>query len=381
MSILEDNYTTTSNDNYDYNYSSNDSYDFSSTNDKNKGTIPPNNEYHRKPESNILLIGCVIIVLSLGFLIFYGIKSFFERSEPNEIIRTETIINKTGYIITDADFVEVKSGPSTNHSTIYQLNKYDQVQVKSQNSRTNWYLIKNKNYQEGYISDEFITFDPNVFKTFYGDFYVEFNNRPISLTSANRVEIEKTLSNLRIYSDDFEILSYDYLNQEATAHHRLQEIKQLIDKVGISNRFSSVIKRWDSDFEKPRNIIVIRSIGVKKSPNLNSDKSEGTDEKTLSTNTVLSDKKLRTLYGAMLTQERLPYNTIIEGNLNDLFYRNFGVNVTTESLRQLGFNLIGTNKFVYKNLSEHYTQKDIFERLILSNAKEELNKSNKNYPN
>ncbi|MBV7270146.1 SH3 domain-containing protein [Winogradskyella luteola] len=336
-------------------------YDSSSSYKNSKST------HKRNKDSHSITFGCIAAII-IGALIYFGIASLFDnKSETQKPTQTENRINRIGYIYINSGYANVYSGPSSDYNVLYKLKRKERVQVLSQHIRSNWYKISHNN-QTGYISNELLTFNYNVFKTYNGKFYKEFYNKSISLTKENRKIIENIMEQLKDYSDNFEIVCYDYLNQKSAAIHRGQEVRLIAGKAKISSQFSIVYNRWTNSNKNWKNIIVIRSKGVKKEPLIKSNNQKKSNVIT-NPNSVLSDKILRTKMGSFLTQGRLKFNTIVDGKLENLFYQNFNIHVTSESLSKLGFIQIGHNKFSHKHSNRTYTQNDIYQRIIIPKAR------------
>lgn len=93
-------------------------------------------------------------------------------------------------------------------------------------------------------------------------------------------------------------------------------------------------------------------------------------------NSILSNTKLRDGMGSLMTQQRLQYNTIVEGYLDNLFRNELNIVVTNQNLEILGFKQIGNNKFTYQYSDRTFTQKEIYNYIDINKAKVLLNKSN-----
>lgn len=232
-------------DNYDFS----DSDEFSYTSSKK-----------RTSSSENYSTGClVLIVLVIGVLGYYGYKSFDSKPEKKQIAPTTTSINRVGYINIRSGVVNVRQGSSTEYPISYTLKRFDRVHVQSQNISTKWYRITNSRSRLGYIPSEYVTFDINSLRSYNGKFYKEFYSKSISLNSETRKSVLDILISLKEYSDDFEILTYDYLNQEAAAIHRAQQIRGLIHKSGLINNFETKYIRWNEKTPKWKNLIIIKS--------------------------------------------------------------------------------------------------------------------------
>lgn len=245
-------YSSSLENSYDY-----DDYPSSYNGDSNTKT-------NNNSSSFIWLI--IIPILLVGY---FGLKNLFkdlsEKSSPKPEI--ENFINKVGYVdIKFENKLEVCPTPNRYTNEIFYLHSREKVDVISFFPEYGSYKIKNDNSQIGYVDVNFITFE-NITKVYNGKVYKEFKVENISLKEEDRKEIKLFINELKEYSDDYEILSYDYLNQDATAHHRGQDVSSQFAMSGIRNQYTMIIKFWNDDYDNRRNLIVIKSKELDRIPN------------------------------------------------------------------------------------------------------------------
>lgn len=201
------------------------------------------------------------IFFSILLIGYFGIKNLHEdlseKSKPK--LEIENFINKIGYVDIKSEG-RVQVYPTANMHSVesYYVYGREKVDVISFFPKYETYKIKNEFNQIGFIDDMFITFE-DITKEYSGKVYREFYFKNISLTEDDRNEIKLFINELKEYSDDYEILSYDYLNQEAVAHHRGQDVFYLFDMSGIRNQFKVIVKFWNNDSKKTNNLIIIKS--------------------------------------------------------------------------------------------------------------------------
>ncbi|WP_396143664.1 hypothetical protein [Flavobacterium sp.] len=237
-------YSSSLENSYDYD-------DYSSSHNGDSNTKTNNNNY-----SFIWII--IILTLIVGY---FGLKNLFkdlsDKSKPKPEI--ENIIDKVGYVnIKSEGRVQVYPTANMNSVESYYVYGREKVDVISFFPKYETYKIRNEYNQIGFIDNMFITFE-DITKEYNGKVYREFYFENISLTENDRNEIKLFINELKEYSDDYEILSYDYLNQEAVAHHRGQDVFYLFDMSGIRNQFNVIVKFWDNDSKNTNNLIIIKS--------------------------------------------------------------------------------------------------------------------------
>lgn len=247
----------------EYSSSLDNSYDYDDTSSSNSGDSY--SDINRNKSTNY---GWYIFLLLL-VLGYFGIKNLHEnlteKSKPKPEI--ENFINKVGYVDIKSDNkLQVYSTPKRYTNEIFYLYSREDVDVISFFPEYGSYKIKNDNNQIGYVDVNFITFE-NITKVYNGKVYKEFKIENISLKEEDRKEIKLFINELKEYSDDYEILSYDYLNQDATAHHRGQDVSTQFAMSGIRNEYSMMIKFWNDDYDNRRNLIVIKSKELDRMPN------------------------------------------------------------------------------------------------------------------
>jgi hypothetical protein len=322
----------------------------------------------------IVIISFVFLYF-LGSFIFSSSSSTPQRNSPARTYVNPNAINKTGFVSAKQQ-ANIRNGNSKNAQVLSTLNRGSSVYVIERDPKTGWYRIKYGNNNYGYISNKLITFDKNTLKTYHGSFYKSFDNGSrISLTKDTEAQILKTLSELNQYSDKFEVLTYDYINQPSAARWRGKEVLQLAFKTKMAESIDFIDMKFPKNYKNRSNVVVIRSKGVNKNPsNYTEPAKPEPNYDTSNTNSIIAVSKIRSSKHAFLGVQRILNNgVLVDADLDNLFRKELGMSVTNTNLERLGFyQLPRSSKFKYEFSSSNLSQQEIYERIIISKAKKKL---------
>lgn len=284
--------------------------------------------------------------------------SNYNKNESELKRKIESAKSKIENKVKDIKFSQVFNVSGSNITlSKYSFDNESYTILNSHNSN----FVKVAGISKSYVNDFFSMYNESYFNS--------INIKPINggefygfKISPQRAEILRT--NLK---SSFLYYSYNYKILPININDDFNRESKMTDKPSILCFITEL--RLYSDKER-KNVLQIIYPETSYEDILDKyNNNETTISDLNNTESIISQTILRTKMGSLIGSGKLNYNTITEGYLEELFNNELKIRLSNNSLNELGFTQIGTNKFKYKYDYKTYTQKQIYERIIIEKAR------------